>query len=63
MAEWISVEDRMPEDNEKVLAYTKTGGYCVARYSARWNRFRTSGNVTITHWMPLPEPPGEVNNG
>ena len=53
---WISVEERLPEDNEKVLCYTKTGGYCVARYSKQWNSWRTTGRVTVTHWMPLPEP-------
>lgn len=54
---WISVEEQMPADNERVLAFTKLGGYCVARYSKRWDRWMTSGRVTVTHWMPLPAAP------
>jgi hypothetical protein len=61
---WISVEERLPENCEFVL--------CIVRYGEdAWNHElgfvlndkwvhpgRSDG--TVTHWMPLPEPP-EVN--
>lgn len=33
-ARWISVEERLPNDNEKVIVYTRSGKMCVARWSA-----------------------------
>lgn len=64
MIEWISVKDRLPESCETVLIYSanerfvSTGYYWSAE--KRWNQI---GNrfllFTITHWMPLPEPPKE----
>ncbi len=60
--EWISVKDRMPEPNVKVLT--------CATYGAGNKEIGTSFTTTrfpdvfdsflgdrITHWMPLPEPP------
>lgn len=57
-SEWISVEDRLPEKNVRVLVYIKS--------SRSYTRFDTDrlddrGFVRwfndVTHWMPLPEPP------
>ncbi|HAZ8605261.1 TPA: DUF551 domain-containing protein [Escherichia coli] len=68
---WISCSDRMPEDTKMLLAFSQ--GEIVAAY---WNwvvnpidykKYRAftylSGNILddVTHWMPLPEPPQEVN--
>ncbi|MCV5137360.1 DUF551 domain-containing protein [Escherichia coli] len=70
---WISCSDRMPEDTKMLLAFSQ--GEIVAAY---WNwvvnpidykKYRAftylSGNILddVTHWMPLPEPPQEVNRG
>ena len=63
---WISVKDRLPEPDTKVLVYGRNeyGVYCITcLYSAhrKWlyhNRTTADGE-TITHWMPLPEPPKE----
>jgi hypothetical protein len=55
--EWVSVDDALPADNEKVLCFTRSGNICVARWSKRQEKFITSGNVNVTHWMPLPKPP------
>lgn len=72
MAEWISVEERLPAKAEDVLvivngkpkanitfvgaiefaAYAKGEGWIVDAYP-EW------ADAEITHWMPLPEPPGE----
>ena len=65
--EWISVDDRLPEENHdgSVNAVLVTDGFVQhMAYFARgeW-RFAESGEIkepmwySITHWMPLPEPP------
>ncbi|EKK0437799.1 DUF551 domain-containing protein [Escherichia coli] len=68
---WIRCSERMPEDTKMLLAFSQ--GEIVAAY---WNwvvnpidykKYRAftylSGNILddVTHWMPLPEPPQEVN--
>ena len=53
--EWISVTERLPEDGVQVLACTKHGKAFSAHCEK--GRFRVSGSVTVTNWMPLPEPP------
>ncbi|MEI1578954.1 DUF551 domain-containing protein, partial [Escherichia coli] len=70
---WISCSERMPDDTKMLLAFSQ--GQIVAAY---WNwvmspidykKYRAftylSGNILddVTHWMPLPEPPQEVNRG
>lgn len=62
MMEWISVKDRLPEIGEKVLAYRPSMYYTVVQtiyYGVEgWeNGYDLSGNMVITHWMPIPEPP------
>lgn len=71
--DWISVEDRLPEDDGDVLAivsgyptpnitladvmvvaaFCKGEGWYIGEYPD-WD------NPIITYWMPLPEPPKEV---
>lgn len=62
---WISVEDRHPKTGTRVLA---TDGVFVGeayRTSAdTWRRYdgiamRDCIGSVVTHWMPLPEAPGE----
>ncbi|HDW2629793.1 TPA: DUF551 domain-containing protein [Escherichia coli] len=70
---WISCSEQMPEDTKILLAFSQ--GEIVAAY---WNwvvnpidykKYRAftylSGYILddVTHWMPLPEPPQEVNRG
>lgn len=55
---WISVKDRLPEQDEYVLTYLdcSTKSIRVNWYSThrlQWNE----GDDGITHWMPLPLPP------
>lgn len=52
---WIPVTERLPEDGVQVLACTKHRKPFVAH--CKYGKWRVSGSVTITHWMPLPEPP------
>ena len=61
--EWISVEDRLPEDNSDVLAYLSIGeeGRIYPANYAKGVWFDCIFNAPVTesttHWMPLPEPP------
>ncbi|EMJ9874176.1 TPA: DUF551 domain-containing protein [Escherichia coli] len=72
---WISCSERMPKKNQNVLISVNFDSslveplICSARYTG--STFRR-GDATIkpgngieqaTHWMPLPEPPQEVNRG
>lgn len=72
---WISCSERMPKKGQNVLISVNFDSslveplICSARYTG--STFRR-GDATIkpgngieqaTHWMPLPEPPQEVNRG
>ena len=67
---WISVKDRLPEDFQKVLVFWKEHGEPMVD-TAFWQkdakRFDGEHWVRmedkVTHWMPIPEPPQEVDNG
>ena len=65
--QWISVKDRPPEDNDRVIAFRPYEAEVSAyRYSVMWGwALKTSvSHSGITHWMPLPEPPkGDADNG
>lgn len=58
--DWTSVNDRFPEDNERVIAYrpnepeTSAYKYCVMW---GWSVKSSLKHRGITHWMPLPQPP------
>jgi hypothetical protein len=71
MSEWINVKDRLPKENEEVLAFSitvhKEGYMSVAHWIAfdesepniiTWFSF-INEEKCITHWMPLPNPPEE----
>ncbi len=53
MSEWISVKDRLPEENGYVLAYSSSDDLVIIVLKSKFQSFE------ITHWMPLPEPPEE----
>lgn len=61
---WISVEERLPEENGSYLVVGKTK---TAHTSHFYKELKIHGKVFsahfsnkyVTHWMPLPEPPGE----
>lgn len=64
--EWISVKDRLPNEMDDCLVWYKSkftyDHIRTACYLGN-NFFSTSGishlDFTVTHWMPLPEPPKE----
>lgn len=65
--QWVSVEDRLPEDEELVLINHKAGGITLAVWNERhqcWDD--ESGDDVmysngVTHWMPIPELKTEKN--
>ena len=60
MNEWISVKDRLPERNDRILAYTPLKpGYTELYNVTRGFMAQLGKRSDITHWMPLPEPPKE----
>ncbi|ELE9978583.1 DUF551 domain-containing protein [Escherichia coli] len=65
---WISCSDRMPKGYADVLV--TDGEHVEVKWwdeSGYWNSWtELSSDILaheITHWMPLPEPPQEVNRG
>lgn len=58
---WISVEDRLPEEGQSVLVHYVDGWMPVAHLlNGKW--YQSGGEtswLSVTHWMPLPEPPKE----
>ena len=69
--EWISVTERLPEEGDYVLCVLKGFNYGgkiqVCKFvpadkfkdKPYFEHFR-NGFPSVTHWMPLPEPPKEV---
>ncbi|MCG3818019.1 DUF551 domain-containing protein [Escherichia coli] len=62
---WIPVSKRMPEPYEYVLVTDGFDGCEVMRVNTDgyWGPTKSLYPGGITHWMPLPEPPQEVNRG
>ena len=61
--EWIPVDDRLPEDDRDVLAYSSIGEesriYPACYSNGVWFDcvFNAPATDTTTHWVPLPKPP------
>ena len=61
--EWISVNDRLPEDGVRVLAAHDDGvvriGICRGYFPAVMSKKHEKAFefAEVTHWMHLPEPP------
>ena len=64
--EWISVEDRLPEESGDYLTY-HNGAISALMYSAKHKlfnaedslseKFSKKHSIMVSHWMPLPEAP------
>lgn len=65
--QWISVKDRLPVNLGTVIVANKAGVSFAYFNGAYWERGAATKHKpikTITHWMPLPEPPkmdGDAN--
>ena len=72
---WISVKDRLPNPEERVLVFVKALGKIDNIHkdvittnwitsSGNWiDNWKGIGNYIITHWMPLPDPPSTTDGG
>lgn len=65
MQEWISVDDRLPEEKVNCIvhykhAYCNNDGYwAIGSCFYDGEKFQIGLAYKVTHWMPLPEPPKE----
>lgn len=68
--EWVSVEDRLPEDRQIVLFHQKDGFIYCAEHLAGVKDLPPAWLIdndswegeNITHWMALPTPPEKENS-
>ncbi|HHT0502716.1 TPA: DUF551 domain-containing protein [Raoultella ornithinolytica] len=64
---WIPVSERMPEDRTQVILWdAEIGEVTSGHYSHKTHTFYHCGDAIqneITHWMPPPADPQEVNHG
>ena len=66
--EWIPVTERLPEEWTDVLVFSRFGFIETAVYTGAHGKWRIGWNGdmieadSITHWMPLPEPPKGVHD-
>ncbi|CAJ1294069.1 TPA: DUF551 domain-containing protein [Escherichia coli] len=71
---WISCSERMPDDKQYVWCWGKSYGWTECDTFEgyydwsrnKWWAVTDDGEEPaskVTHWMPLPEPPQEVNRG
>ena len=59
--EWISVKDRLPDDDEVVIICTdKNFVYAGELIGDTWFLDNDSWTATVTHWMPLPPAPEDM---
>ena len=58
MDKWIDVNDRLPDDNERVLTFSKSlSNSPVGGIAVQWGWCCRKINTDISYWMPLPKPP------
>ena len=53
--QWISADDRLPEECKKVIVIYKGDFFISFRYD--YNQWYGIGRQKIDYWQPLPEPP------
>lgn len=67
--EWISVDDRLPEEKVNCIvhykhAYCNNDGYWAIGFCFYdGEKFQFNQAYKVTHWMLIPNPPEEVNDG
>lgn len=57
--QWISVEDRLPEQGEEAICIAADGDMMIGKYT-EWGWMFPCYFEELTHWMPIPQPPKEV---
>ncbi|KUT06890.1 hypothetical protein AWE82_22260, partial [Escherichia coli] len=63
---WISCSEQMPAQDDWILIYSKHGEYMAGQVQGEYVEL-SDGTLSwlgnALYWMPLPEPPQEVNRG
>lgn len=63
---WINCSERMPAQDDWILIYSKHGEYMAGQVQGEYVEL-SDGTLSwlgnALYWMPLPEPPQEVNRG
>ncbi|EOA7379729.1 DUF551 domain-containing protein [Escherichia marmotae] len=63
---WISCSERIPAQDDWILIYSKHGEYMAGQVQGEYVEL-SDGTLSwlgnALYWMPLPEPPQEVNRG
>lgn len=57
---WIPVEERLPEKHAGVIVYCEDGFVDLMTHDGRHWNWNGRYEDSVTHWMPLPEPPEEA---
>ena len=60
--EWISVSERCPDINKKVIVFDSYSNRVLIAYMMGDKTFwiiELGRSSAVTHWMPLPQPPKE----
>lgn len=68
--QWIPVRERLPDAPGEYYVFTHLGNGQTARVAANYHdeQFRLAVylgaplKLNVTHWQPLPEPPGSVRD-
>lgn len=65
MNEWISVNERLPAEWDRVLAAVGLRGIVAVAVYVGGGKWKVSWNhdelTEVTYWMPLPDVPEEVS--
>jgi len=70
MTEWIKCSERLPLESQEVIVFDPiydkpvfqsqyANKYFKQSFQVNWTHQVMGENDTVTHWMPLPEPPKE----
>lgn len=59
---WIPVTERMPEEWVPVIVRSKYGFTAMEMYIGVPGKWKYLESDSVTHWMPLPEPPKEIDS-
>lgn len=54
---WISLDERLPKKMGVYLVYSSDEGLCLGAFLRCLAGGTPAFKKSVTHWMPLPEPP------
>ena len=62
MSDWISVEDRLPDVDERVIFCTSYNGYMIISSIVEGVSPENDwlALLGISHWHPIPDPPKDT---